>query len=555
MKIECKGCGGRLWLSDMQLSTGGCNVVCPRCSTTQYVDASMMDQQSLVPRWYYAVNDESVGPLSTQDLEFNFQNGQITPDTYVWCEGLLDWMSLGAVSELDYLQNPVSGYPTGNEESTRIADGVAGVSYASMGGGEETAAIDLDEIQRDSGGFSPFDSNNVSGGIMGMDGKAAREEESVFDMSSQQAPSTPANDMIGARSENSVLFSLSALQAVSAPAANTSASGAPSGGGAGFIDVKALAASSPTPRRRTTEAAPSQVSYAPMNTVMPLGTKKSNTPVIVLSIIGAVILAVFVVILVVTLNSGEKEQMQQANVGSAAVLAANDARIEAPKADSKAQDGKGLAAADADKDGKTAADDGKKADKDDEKTAEGEKDAAEGGKDAAEGGKDAAEGGKDAVEGGKDAVEGEKEAVEDKKEGGVDRDARPSAKKSRPEPRSAAKKPESEPAPAKKSEPKPAAKKPESKPDGGGKLTKDEVQAVIRSSFAQVRTCSRTSPKKGKMNVQFTIKGNGRVNGARVLSPEYQGTPTAACVLKVVNGLKFRETGSDTPITYPFSIQ
>lgn len=545
MKIECKGCGGRLWLSDMQLSTGGCNVVCPRCSTTQYVDASMMDQQSLVPRWYYAVNDESVGPLSTQDLEFNFQNGQITPDTYVWCEGLSDWMSLEAVSELDYLQNPVSGYPTGNEESTRIAGGVAGVSYAAMGGGEETAAIDLDELQRNSGGFSPFDSNNVSGGIMGMDGKAARDEEPVFDMSSQQAPSTPANDMIGARSENSVLFSLSALQAVSAPAANTSASGAPSGGGAGFIDVKALAASSPTPRRRTTEAAPSQVSYAPMNTVMPLGTKKSNTPVIVLSIVGAVVLAAFVVILVVTLNSGEKEQMQQADVGSAAVLAANDARIETPKADSKEQDGKGLDAADADKDGKAAADDDKNADKkDDEKTAEGEKD-------AAEGEKDAAEDEKNADEDEKDADEDKKDADEDKK----DDDAKPSAKKPRPEPRPAAKKPESRPAPSKKPEPKPAAKKPESKPDGGGKLTKDEVQAVIRSSFAQIRTCSRTSPKKGKMNVQFTIKGNGRVNGARVLSPEYQGTPTAACVLKVVNGLKFRETGSDTPITYPFSIQ
>ena len=505
----------------------------------------MMDQQSLVPRWYYAVNDESVGPLSTQDLEFNFQNGQITPDTYVWCEGLSDWMSLEAVSELDYLQNPVSGYPTGNEESTRIAGGVAGVSYAAMGGGEETAAIDLDELQRNSGGFSPFDSNNVSGGIMGMDGKAARDEEPVFDMSSQQAPSTPANDMIGARSENSVLFSLSALQAVSAPAANTSASGAPSGGGAGFIDVKALAASSPTPRRRTTEAAPSQVSYAPMNTVMPLGTKKSNTPVIVLSIVGAVVLAAFVVILVVTLNSGEKEQMQQADVGSAAVLAANDARIETPKADSKEQDGKGLDAADADKDGKAAADDDKNADKkDDEKTAEGEKD-------AAEGEKDAAEDEKNADEDEKDADEDKKDADEDKK----DDDAKPSAKKPRPEPRPAAKKPESRPAPSKKPEPKPAAKKPESKPDGGGKLTKDEVQAVIRSSFAQIRTCSRTSPKKGKMNVQFTIKGNGRVNGARVLSPEYQGTPTAACVLKVVNGLKFRETGSDTPITYPFSIQ
>lgn len=552
MKIECNGCGGRLWLSDMQLSNGGCNVVCPRCSTTQYVDASMMDQQALVPRWYYAVNDESVGPLSTQDMEFNFQNGQITLDTYVWCEGLSDWMSLGAVSEFDYLQAPVSGYPTGNEESTRIASGAMGPSYADLGGGEETAAIDLDELQRNGGGFSPFDSNNASGGIMGMDGKAAHEEEPAFDMSAQQAPSTPANDMIGARSENSVLFSLSALQAVSAPAAS-SPSADSSSGGAGFIDVKALAASSPAPRRRTTEAAP-QVSYAPMNTVMPLGTKKNNTVFIVLGVATGVALVVVIVMLIVMLSGGEKEKMQQADVGSAGALAANDARLDMPKADPKAQEGKGLAADDAKKDDKKDAQPEAKAD-------DGDKKADEADAKVDEADKKADDGDKKADDGDEIADDGE-EKVADKRE--PEGDSKPAAKK--PEPKHEAK--VAAPAPAKKADPKPAAKKadpkpaakkaepkPAAKPAGGDKLSKDEVQSVIRSSFAQVRTCSRTSAKKGKMNVQFTIKGNGRVNGARVVSPEYQGTPTAACVLKVVNGLKFRETGSDTPITYPFSIQ
>ena len=512
----------------------------------------MMDQQALVPRWYYAVNDESVGPLSTQDMEFNFQNGQITLDTYVWCEGLSDWMSLGAVSEFDYLQAPASGYPTGNEESTRIASGAMGPSYADLGGGEETAAIDLDELQRNGGGFSPFDSNNASGGIMGMDGKAAHEEEPAFDMSAQQAPSTPANDMIGARSENSVLFSLSALQAVGAPAAS-SPSADSSSGGAGFIDVKALAASSPAPRRRTTEAAP-QVSYAPMNTVMPLGTKKNNTVFIVLGVATGVALVVVIVMLIVMLSGGEKEKMQQADVGSAGALAANDARLDMPKADPKAQEGKGLAADDAKKDDKKDAQPEAKADEADAKVDEADAKVDEADKKADDGDKKADDGDKIADDG--------EEVVADKREPKAD--SKPAAKK--PEPKHEAK--VAAPAPAKKADPKPAAKKadpkpaakkaepkPAAKPAGGDKLSKDEVQSVIRSSFAQVRTCSRTSAKKGKMNVQFTIKGNGRVNGARVMSPEYQGTPTAACVLKVVNGLKFRETGSDTPITYPFSIQ
>ena len=61
--------------------------------------------------------------------------------------------------------------------------------------------------------------------------------------------------------------------------------------------------------------------------------------------------------------------------------------------------------------------------------------------------------------------------------------------------------------------------------------------------------------KKGKMNVAFTIKADGRVGGARCTSPEFANTPVATCVIKVVNGMKFRASGSETPITYPFQIQ
>ena len=258
--------------------------------------------------------------------------------------------------------------------------------------------------------------------------------------------------------------------------------------------------------------------------------------------------------LIVMLSGGEKEKMQQADVGSAGALAANDARLDMPKADPKAQEGKGLAADDAKKDDKKDAQPEAKADEADAKVDEADAKVDEADKKADDGDKKADDGDKIADDG--------EEVVADKREPKAD--SKPAAKK--PEPKHEAK--VAAPAPAKKADPKPAAKKadpkpaakkaepkPAAKPAGGDKLSKDEVQSVIRSSFAQVRTCSRTSAKKGKMNVQFTIKGNGRVNGARVMSPEYQGTPTAACVLKVVNGLKFRETGSDTPITYPFSIQ
>ena len=57
------------------------------------------------------------------------------------------------------------------------------------------------------------------------------------------------------------------------------------------------------------------------------------------------------------------------------------------------------------------------------------------------------------------------------------------------------------------------------------------------------------------MKVSFTIKADGRVTGAKCVSPEFAGSPAASCVVKVVNGLKFPASSKDTPVTYPFPIQ
>ena len=508
MKIVCSGCGARHWLSDMQLSSGGCNVVCPHCSTANYVDASMLDPQTLEPRWYYAVNDESVGPLSTQDLEFSYQNGQITQDSYVWCEGLSDWMALSAVSELDYLQSPVSGTPCGDAEATRMAAGGISGFGAFGGGNEETAAIDLNELQKNNGGFSPFD--NVGGGIVGMDGQAATDDEPVFDMNPAPAQN-PANEMVGARSENSVLFSLSSLQAMSTPVSADAPATAP--GSAGLIDVKALAAS-PAPRKRNQEVVNSFGGGVPMTAVLPLGTKKNNTPIIIGgAVLGVIILGLVIALVVMNLSKEEKAP-QAATLNAAAVLQqAQHADLGvAPPAAPKAAEaqGNGLAAA---------------------KPAEETKPAEEA-----------------------KPAEETKPAADEKPKTAAKTETKTATAKStaKTETKTASAKP------AAKTETKTASAKPAAKPAadaGGNKLTKDEVQSVIRASFAQVRTCSRTSDKKGKMNVAFTIKADGRVGGARCTSPEFANTPVATCVIKVVNGMKFRASGSETPITYPFQIQ
>lgn len=494
----------------MQLSNGGCNVVCPHCSTTIYADASMVDQQSLEPIWYYAVNDQSVGPISARDIEFSFQKGDITLDSYIWREGLSDWMPLSAVPEFDYLLTPVSGSPYGGDEATRIGEGAnaaySGFSTFGTQGGEETAAIDINAYEAQNG-FSPFDNNNV-GGIMGMDGREAHEDPAPAHTS--EPKTNPVNDMVGGQQgESSVLFSLSSLQAASStPASGPSAVGSSSEP----MSVTALAANTPSPRRSLAKPNESRhiACEAPMSPIMPLGTKKDNKPLII-GIIAVAVVLIFRLVALVVFMGGEKNnpKQQSANVNLEQVEQ-TAAGVKAPSKPQPAPDtGNALAQPQNDAPAAPKKDDGK-----DENQPLAAANNAPSQQEQTQ----------------------PKEPVEDKNPA----KANTAPKTDTPKKADTPKKPtQNAPAPA-----------------ANNKLGKDEVQSVIRGSFANIRSCSRTSQKKGKMNVSFVIKGDGRVGNARVTSPEFANTPVASCVLKVVNGMKFRATGgTDTPITYPFQIQ
>ena len=555
MKIVCGGCSARHWLPDANLASGSCRVVCPRCSTERYIDASMLDPQALEPRWYVAVNDESVGPLSAQDLELYYQNGQVTLDSYVWADGLSDWTALSALEEFSYLASVVNGEAV-VDDATRVAARPQGGGYAGMGyaplpdyghGGDETAAIDISSFEQEhgGGGYSPFDGHHQAG-IVGMDGHAASmEDDFQLDMNmGRQAPAPAAgsgfgtaNDLIGARSENSVLFSLSSLQAVSAGGKSPTASKAnvPVTNGSGLIDVKALASTGPAPRRRNFEQANSYDPGAmmPMTPMLQLGTKKDNTVLyVVLGVVGVVIVGLAVVVIVL-MTGGSKEELQQA-VDVNAVKTTDDLGIAPPTiaqqaptqpADTAESAGQGLAPVPDQEATKPVQDEPKEPAVQEPKVepAPVEPTPAQTGTGSTRTGSGSGSGSGSTRTGSGSGS-------------GSTRTGSGSGSGSTPTP----------------TETKPVETKPAAASDS---LSKNEVQGVIRSSFGDVRTCSRMSDQKGTMNVSFVIKGNGRVSNARVVG-DFANTPVASCVLKVVNGLKFRETGgADLPITYPFSIQ
>ena len=45
--------------------------------------------------WYYAVEGNSVGPVSPEEFDALIDSGTIRSDTLVWQEGMEDWLPLG----------------------------------------------------------------------------------------------------------------------------------------------------------------------------------------------------------------------------------------------------------------------------------------------------------------------------------------------------------------------------------------------------------------------------------------------------------------------------
>lgn len=60
-------------------------------------------------QYFVSVNGAQAGPFNMQQLQQMTQNGQLTPQTYVWKQGMAQWQMAGSVSELA----PFFGQPAG----------------------------------------------------------------------------------------------------------------------------------------------------------------------------------------------------------------------------------------------------------------------------------------------------------------------------------------------------------------------------------------------------------------------------------------------------------
>ncbi|MCA9660375.1 MAG: zinc-ribbon domain-containing protein, partial [Myxococcales bacterium] len=238
MKIECDKCGAKYSIADEKVRGKTFKIRCKKCSNVIIVrdkadggadeaaagaaDPDQGPEQDAGGDlgWHLAIDGDTVGPLSEQEVRDRFAAGEIDRDTSVWQEGFDDWLTLG---EVDLFSDLMASAPAAAAAPEPEPEPVVAAAPAAdpFGGGDEDY----------SSGFSE------------------PEPEPEPEMDSGHSPRV--NDLTGARNENSVLFSLDSLSAVAL-------GGGGGGGGGGSPAAQQPVASGPSFSVAPASSAPSQ---------------------------------------------------------------------------------------------------------------------------------------------------------------------------------------------------------------------------------------------------------------------------------------------------------
>ncbi len=412
MRIICDSCGKKYVISDDKVRGKLFKIRCKKCSHvivvhgTQEAAASVESATTKVYdygpgesaaadsgiEWFYVKDGEQAGPATAVEVEQHYAAGVIEDETYIWREGMNDWLRFREVPEFGHVapRQPVE-LPDEANEGNAFKDGMAGVTFSSeepAAGEKTTPAVARGNGHADLGGFegdsldysedeatqvvaletfsapkpvsapvqaaplatiegtpsaalfSDADETNPthtpaamvadqapSFGGAGLGAAVeppaaapAAEPAFSFDALAQQpaeasqSPRVSEDDLIGRRSENSVLFSLDLLSG-----SNEAVDVQPTEG-SGLIDIRALAASEAGPNRPATQSGEAAV-VAPA--VMPMGRRRSNTGLyVILGVVCVVIVGLISAILILVM--GKDDEIEVADPTGNVVVPADD---------------------------------------------------------------------------------------------------------------------------------------------------------------------------------------------------------------------------------------
>jgi predicted Zn finger-like uncharacterized protein len=268
MKIVCDNCGAKYSIADEKVAGKVFKIRCKKCTHVIVVrgDQSAAADDAATSAgfdyggdavWHVVVEGDQQGPFSPQQLGEMMTAGQIDWEAYVWKEGFDGWKPARDIPEL---VTAISGDDAdqGGGDAAFGADPFAGGGGGF--GGDSAFAAPAPQAARASAdaGADLFAQSDPASSPFG----GPADDDGVVASAPSPRVSQEQASMTGQRNENSVLFSLSNLQALAtggpsgAPAASAGpkAAAAPAakaghatGEGSGLIDIRALASATAAP--------------------------------------------------------------------------------------------------------------------------------------------------------------------------------------------------------------------------------------------------------------------------------------------------------------------
>ena len=276
MKIVCDACQAKYSIADEKVQGKAFKIRCKKCghiivvktnvaaaasapgaSAAEAKPAAAAEDQGV---WYIVVEGEQVGPLAEADVVGRLSRGEINGDTLAWKDGMADWVKISTVPELNKSSVAQPATAALVDASVAPASAPARRSSARMRavvneparGASPAEDVFAKPAAVAAGPVDLFASPSVAvpapasepaAAPFAFGAAAAPAPEPVV----QQPPSSIGagqNILTGQRNENSVLFSLSNLEALAVP---TSTSARPpstssSTEGSGLIDIRSMAA-------------------------------------------------------------------------------------------------------------------------------------------------------------------------------------------------------------------------------------------------------------------------------------------------------------------------
>jgi len=331
MKIVCDACQAKYSIADDKIQGKAFKIRCKKCNhiivvktggegaaaSTAAPAAAVAEKSKATATaasadqavWHVVVDGEQVGPLAEAEVKDRLRQGKINSDTLVWKEGFADWMQLSTVPELTAILARITRHPVAKpaaREPGRVSSSMRAVESAPV----ESDPFGAPTVITPAGTADLFASSSPSG----VPAPVAPAPSSPFlfgggapQPSEAVAVKNPGNgagttQLTGQRNENSVLFSLSNLEALAMPSRSAgirAPSGTSTTEGSGLIDIRSMAAMTlndgPGEIRRPTDALPtfSTPQFSPVAPVLlPMST--SGPPKWVYPVLGLLAVGILV---------------------------------------------------------------------------------------------------------------------------------------------------------------------------------------------------------------------------------------------------------------------